>query len=175
MQDYLSMNIRTIKSGDLFWESEQGQDALFIAIDDAKREKGGVGVNAREIPSGKAQHFFEGNNSGAYGPRLYNMPQYTRPDWAALLIGLAHVMRDEAHEAAQQGEAREAELKLAATQYSESRDKWCIEARAAQNEIARLRAIIDQIDTIAAQKANGITLSHRIQAAILESMKPAES
>jgi hypothetical protein len=172
MED-ISRNIRNIKAGDLFWESESGRDALFIALDNAKREQHGVGVHAREIPSGKAQHFFEGDCAGGYGPRLYTMPQYTRPDWATLLVGLADVMRQEAQEAAQQSTAREAGLKLAATQYSESRDQWQGLARAAEREVARLRGIIDQIDTVAAQKANGITLSRRIQSLIADEITKA--
>lgn len=161
--DDISINIRDIKCGDLFWECEQGQDALFVATDNAHREPHGWGVNGCEIPGGKPQHFFVNDRAGGYGPRLYTMPQYTRPDWPALLAGLAKISHEEAREAEKRAEAREDGLKLAATQYSESRDTWQREAKAAQAEIARLRGIIERIDDAAEQKANGITLSNRIR------------
>lgn len=166
IDEYRSINIRDIKTGDLFWECEQGQDALFIATSDAKREMNGVGVTGREIPGGKSQHFFEGDRAGAYGPRLYAAPQYTRPDYGALLVGLVAVMREEIGETEKQSNAREEGLKLAATQYSESRDHWQAEARRAEQELSRLRRILETVGDIAEQKQNGITLSNRIRAAL---------
>jgi hypothetical protein len=164
------INIRDIKNGDLFWECEQGQDALFVATDDAHKEPHGIGVNGREIPCGRPQHFFENDRASGYGPRLYSQPQYTRPDWPALLAGLAKIAQQEAQESTRQADARESGLKLAATQYSESRDHWRVEATSAQAEITRLHAVIGRIDDIAAQKANGITLSNRIRV-LIESEK----
>ena len=161
-----SINIRDIKTGDLFWECEQGQDALFVATDNAHREKSGIGLNGREIPGGKPQHFFENDCAGGYGPRLYTMPQYTRPDYPTLLIGIAAVAQEEIRETERRAAAREAGLKLAATQYSESRDAWQVEAKTAEQEIARLHTVIDRIDDIVAQKANGITLSNRVRSLI---------
>jgi hypothetical protein len=164
--EYLSLNIADIKRGDLFWECEGGRDALFIATSDARREKNGIGVNGREIPDGNPQHFFEHDRGGAYGPRLYNLPQYTRPDWSALLTALAKCMHEELLEADRQGAARETTLQLAATQYSESRDHWQQEARRAQTEIARLRGLVSDIQGIIGHKHNGITMAGIIQARI---------
>lgn len=160
--EYPSISIHKIKRGDLFWESEGGRDALFIAVSDARYEHNGVGVEAREIPTGKPQHFFEGERGGAYGPRLYNQPQYTRPDWPALLIGLATVLHNAQTEAEKQAAAREEGLKLAATQYSESRDAWQTKAKAAEMEIARLNSILDKIEDVASQKVNGVTMAGRL-------------
>lgn len=157
------INIRDIKKGDLFWECEDGQDAFFIATDNAHKEPHGIGVNGREIPNGAPCHFFENDRASGYGPRLYSAPQYTRPNYPILLSALANIMQAIAAEDAQQAAARESGLKLAATQYSESRDKWQADAKTAQAEIARLRGIIDEIDAIAMRPANGIDLSNRIR------------
>lgn len=173
MSEYVSINIRDIKRSDLFWECEGGQDAFFIATSDARREPHGISVMAREIPSGKPQRFFENDRGGAYGPRLYDHPEYTRPDWPALLAGLAKVMQEEARETEAQTKAREDGLKLAATQYSESRDHWQTEARKAQAEVTRLRQIIAGLADIAAQHSNGITMGQRILAALATAQEEA--
>lgn len=164
MKDYTSISIHTIRRGDLFWECEGGQDALFIATSNARRDRGGIAVEAREIPGGKPQHFFESDRGAAYGPRLYRHPEYTRPDWPALLNGLAAVMQEEAAETAAQVKAREEGLSLAATQYSESRDHWQSEARKAQAEVDRLNRLIEDMRDIARQNLNGVTMGQRLLA-----------
>lgn len=161
--EYLSISIHKIKRGDLFWESEGGQDAAFVAITDAKRERNGYAVEGIDILTGKPQRFYEADRGGAYGPRLYNQPQYTRPDYPALMSAMAVRMRERLDEGEAQAKARESGLQLAATQYSKSRDEWMTKAKATDQEIARLHFIIDSIGDIATQHLNGITMSQRIQ------------
>ena len=175
MMEYLSINIAKIRRGDLFWESDGGQDALFIATSDAHRDEKhrGVAIEGREIPSGKAQRFFENDRAGGYGPRLYNQPQYTRPDWAALLVGLAAIMREELTEHDGQAAAREAGLKVAGLQCIEDRDQWMIRARGMEQEIALLRSLLDDIDDLASQNLNGITMGKRIKHQIASALTPA--
>jgi hypothetical protein len=164
--DYVSLDIASIRRGDLFWECEGGQDALFIATSDARRDRNGIVVEGRGIPDGKPCRFFEADRGGAYGPRLYRQPEYTRPDWPALLTGLAAIMREELAECAAQANAREAGLQTAATEYSKSRDRWMTEARAAQEEIKRLRSLVDDMLNVTRQNLNGITMGRRIQAIV---------
>ena len=165
---YLSISLHTIKRGQIFWECDGGRDACFIAIADAKREGHGYGLNAIDILTGKPQHFYEAERGGAYGPRLYDHPEYTRPDYAALLTGLARVALALADEAEKQATARESGLKLVATQCSESCDEWQSKSKAAEREIARLRRIIDEADAAAREPGNGITVSRRVLTALQE-------
>lgn len=160
----ISISLHKIQCGDLFWESEQGQDALFIATTNARREGQGIVVMGREIPTGTPCRFFEHDRGAAYGPRIYTMPQYTRPDWSALLAGLAQVLREGAAEESAQAKVREDGLSLAATQYSESRDHWQQEARKAQRECERLRSLLAAVRDLTEQNLNGVTMGKRIQA-----------
>lgn len=86
MNKYVSL--RDVKRGDIYFESQGGQDAAFVALTDARRvqndHENGYEVESREIPSGRPQRHYEHVRPGAYGLRLYSTPQYTRPDLGAI-------------------------------------------------------------------------------------------
>jgi hypothetical protein len=159
------INIAAIRAGDLVWECGDGQDALLLALTDAKREQGGVSVQTIDVQDGERVRLFEGHP--AYGPRLYSAPQYTRPDWPALLGKIAACVRDLRAEDQRQASAREAGLQLAATQYSESRDRWQTAKRRAQAEIAELRtAISEALCVVERGGQNGIEVSERVKSCL---------
>lgn len=175
---YNSIRITQIQRGMVFWECEGGHDACFVATADWCRADKGVAVFGREIPGGGLQRFYENDRAGGYGPRLYWAPQYTNlgiGDWLALHQALAHVIQADADEAMNQAAARESGLSLAATQYSESRDRWMQEAKDAQAEIARLRGVIESLCDIATQHLNGITMGQQIIAAARAALAQTEA
>jgi hypothetical protein len=155
--------IHHIKAGDLVWECEGGEDALLLALSDARAETYGTGVDTIDIATGKPVHLFENDRVRGYGPKLYRGPQYTKPNWAELLEKLATLQSDLSTEALKQAKARESGLQLAATQYSESRDHWKAEHDKAQAEISRLQMLISEACGLAERGGQtGIELSQRI-------------
>lgn len=159
--------LHTIRRGDLFWESDGGRDALFVATTDAAREGTGYGVHGREIPGGKPCHFYVDDRGGGYAPKLYTMPQYTRPDLAAILAGLAAVARDITAEVDAAAKERAATLQTERDEARNSRRQWrkCAERR--DLEIDRLRDILATVGDIARQHMNGITMGKQIEQALL--------
>lgn len=65
-----------IKCGDIFWECEDGKNAEFEAMADARVEGDTVTLQGREIATGLPQAFMMRLSMGQYGPKLYNSPQY---------------------------------------------------------------------------------------------------
>ena len=77
VDDYgLSIDMRTIKCGDLFWECEGGQQAQFEAMSDAVVSGDTVTLQGRDVATNEPQAFFMRLSAPAYGPRLYRNPQY---------------------------------------------------------------------------------------------------
>lgn len=92
-----SISIKNVKRGDIYWESEQGQDAVFLAISDARRADGGTEVLSLDILTGKPQRHWQHDRAGGYGLRLYTEPQCTHPNWPALLAALAKLRISSEH------------------------------------------------------------------------------
>lgn len=80
------MNLKDIKQDQVFYECQYGMNARCVALEDARRviepDKGrdGWALNVR-IAIGKHPEteveYFEAENPGAYGLRLYAQPQYS--------------------------------------------------------------------------------------------------
>lgn len=165
-----SIAIKDVKAGMVVWECEDGQDACLLAITDARREDRGVSVETRDVFTGKPIRLYEAHRGGAYGPRLYREPQYTRLekiDWTATLTALAELTQTLLQDERAQAHAREEGLQLAATQYSESCDHWKLEHTKAQAEITRLKNLLEEVGDIASQNLNGITMERRIKQVLL--------
>lgn len=88
------VTLATITRGDLVWESEAGQDALLLALGDAQSDTQGCSVNVVCVQDGKHHQLFAAHGRNGYGPKLYTEPQYTRPDYRALLTKLAQLMKE---------------------------------------------------------------------------------
>lgn len=84
-----SVDIGDISKGDLVWECERGRDALLFALADAERLVNGWRVQTVDVATGESVHLFRHDRNHAYGPKLYNGPQYTMPDYPLLLKQLA--------------------------------------------------------------------------------------
>lgn len=160
------INIRDIRRGQVFWESGDGQDALFVASSDAKRVDQGVEVQAREIPTGKPQRFFEHDRGAAYGPRLYHLPQYTRPDWPALLVGLAALAHADALEAVLERGKQECEAGARLVEQINARSAVEKQNWQLTKERDALQIKLDQVACICGENLNGITMGRRILAVL---------
>lgn len=90
----ISVTLANVKRGDLVWESEAGQDALLLALGDAQSNDQGCSVNVICVQDGTHHQLFTAHGRNGYGPKLYTEPQYTRPNYPALLTKLAQVMKD---------------------------------------------------------------------------------
>lgn len=149
------ISIEKIKRGDVYWESEGGQDAAFIALANARRAEGGIEVPCVEIATGKLTRHWEADRCGPYGVRLYRGPQYTRPDWAALLSAAARVWLADA-DTVKQGAAdceREAQAKVVAAanavSAAEAKSRRLEEENARlRGQIARARLQYEQLDVL---------------------------
>lgn len=162
------ISLKAVKRGMIYWESEGGQDAAFIAVADARKVKGGLEVEGRELATGKTQRHFEGDGAGGYGPRLYTLPQYSRPDWPALLSGLAAVALVWVDEIARVTANHTAIAEAKARQATDALNAEAAKASRLVNEVAALREKLVRIEAICARPANGIELSNRIRLVIEE-------
>jgi hypothetical protein len=140
-----NLNIRDIKAGDIYWESDDHQDACFIALTDAHHEGQGTAVNAVDILTGKPCHHYEHERAGGYGVRLYTAPQYTRPDWARLLACLSALLREWASEAARLGVVKAQAADDAARAATDALSGEQARVKLLTEENAKLRMVLDKV------------------------------
>lgn len=172
--DYI--DIRAVKVGDLFWECEAGQDGLFLALTNAHRcyhpqdrsmlRPHGIEVLAYDLQERKTQRFYEATQSGGYGPRLYTTPQYTRPNYAPLMAAIVEMYHAQQDAAKQEADTALGRARAERDEYLATATALARNLQAAEAEIARLRATIDDVCNIAARPQTGIELSERIRARI---------
>lgn len=74
------LKMADIRCGDLFWECEEGKQAQFEAMADARVDGDVVTLQGREISTGQPQAFMMRLSAPAYAPRLYRNPQYQQED-----------------------------------------------------------------------------------------------
>jgi hypothetical protein len=76
-------DIKKAKTGDVFYESQYGQDIEMTALEDVRIEHdskyngGGAYLLKVCIGEGKEIELMESFNCGGYGLRLYKQPQYS--------------------------------------------------------------------------------------------------
>lgn len=158
-----SVFIWKIRRGDVYWEAENGQEAAFLAVSDARKCDGGTEVRAVAILSGQPQRHWENDRCGGYGVRLYAGPQYSRPDWPALVAGISQIYAIEARERA---EAHAAELRMAEERVAEARLALHQErerVRGIERENLDMARRLVEIERQLTIPATGIQLAERIR------------
>lgn len=84
----MRIDIKDIKKGQKFWESDFGNNAYMEALTDAyevntdsakgwEAQVRALEINGREVPTNSTPYtLFEAYESHGYGPRLYSNPAY---------------------------------------------------------------------------------------------------
>jgi hypothetical protein len=173
-----NINLSDVRAGMVFWECEAGDDALLLAVTDARRHRptthgrpasftDGWEAECINVADGSKVRLYEHDRACGYGPRLYRTPQYTRPDYPALLAKLAAIQTVRHAEALTVAQARhEREIQAAhaecdtATKLATRRGA---ELQAAEAGVSRLTALIADIEHQTHIPDNGIGMARRIQ------------
>jgi hypothetical protein len=85
------IDIKDVKRGQLLWECH-GSNVLVVALEDAHYYENqeeyyppGIAFHAYNLTDMWCFRMYEARNAGAYGPRLYSLPQYTGTDYDQLV------------------------------------------------------------------------------------------
>jgi len=75
-----TVEFKSIKRGDIFWESEYGQNVLAVALEDASMSLSGEHIQwsfLAQLTNNKTLHYLSTEGLTHYGPTLWTSPCYS--------------------------------------------------------------------------------------------------